>query len=164
MNTSSQQAAASVFNALLTQIRDAATGLFAILEREHALLKLAKNDGLTELADEKLQQLAMLNELDKRRVAQLQQWGFGSSTEEMTTCLNKLGPPDNEIIQLWSAIQQLLEKCQKQNLVNGGAIELGRNRVQQSLALLRGEDATEGLYDTKGRNDGGTGGRSLARA
>lgn len=61
-------------------------------------------------------------------------------------------------------LRRLLERCVERNRINGRIIELGRRRMQQALALLRGQAAGSELYGPGGTASVSAGARPLAKA
>jgi flagella synthesis protein FlgN len=88
----------------------------------------------------------------------------------LEACVAEKGRLLDEIERLGRAVpaapelRGLLERCAERNRLNGRIIELSRRRVQQALALLRGQSAGGELYGPAGTASASSGARPLAKA
>ena len=81
----------------------------------------------------------------------------------MDACLQQ-ADPDGLLDQHWQELLKGLALCQRENRVNGGAIELSRHRLQAMLSMLRGQRNSQPLYGQNGQSPVSLGNRSLGKA
>ena len=141
------------FQQLLSMLqaeRDTLRQLIHCLEREHQALAELDGPGLEALAGDKRQLLLQLEKMSSERGRLLS--AAGHDPDAMETLIDALDR-QGRLSACWRQLLEDLHACQHQNRVNGGIIELGRERLQLTLGLLRGQDggmhAT--LYQANGR-------------
>ena len=136
--------------------------LLSCLQRENRLLQGPDVNALHQLNGEKSGLLVQIEALDRKRAELLAGLGFTDDPEGMKRLLATTPKPLG-LETVWRELRDTLEACQRQNQINGGAIELSRRHAQQALILLRG-DPNGNLYDQRGDSCNRPDGRSLARA
>ena len=68
------------------------------------------------------------------------------------------------LVARWQRLEQLIDRCREANRANGVAIERYRRRVEQALAVVRGQARAPGLYGANGVSQMSDVGHVLARA
>lgn len=112
--------------AVLERSIEGAQRLLALLERERSALEHGDAAALETCVAEKNR---LLDELDR---------------------LGRTAPLAAATPGVRENLRRLLERCTERNRVNGRIIELSRRRIQQALALLRGQTAGSELYGPAG--------------
>ena len=139
---------------LLQQESATLENLLAALMKEHRALKERNAESVSQLSEEKSILLNELETLDKERQLYLQ----GVSQKEKSDSHIK-----NEIKQLNSEIEVSLDKCKKQNNINGGIIEMSKLFNEKMLDIICGNTAKETTYSATGKNNTGKNQHSLGR-
>lgn len=148
---------------LLDRLLEGTRELGEILNQEHAALCARSLEGIGELIEQKKTRMDSLQNLDLHRQALVQSAGFAPDEAGMQACLYWCDT-SGDLLQRWKDLLAEVAECQRQNQINGAAIELSRIQVQRALAVLRGQTG-EQLYDPSGAPDDGTPTRhSLAKA
>lgn len=145
---------ASVFEAL---------GLKEALQDERRALEAQDVDSLNAVVDTKSTCVDKLRQLDDKRVALCEQWGFENGPHQMTALIEWCDE-DQLVSSRWEQLMTLAAEGNALNMTNGAIIRLRQQQFESSLSVLRG--GTPGT-DTYGRNGGDTGEfnrRSLAEA
>ena len=137
---------------LLQQESSALEDLYAVLMKELVALKERNSDTITVLSEEKDTLLNNLEMLDRERQQCLQE-NTQASEQHIT----------NEINQLSSEIEICLNKCQKQNSINGGIIEMSKLFNEKMLDIICGSSAKEVTYGSTGKNNTDKSQHSLGR-
>ncbi|MGB1800058.1 MAG: flagella synthesis protein FlgN [Gammaproteobacteria bacterium] len=133
---------------LLKQESSVLEDLYTVLQKELLALKERNFESISSLAEEKNMLLVNLEKLDRDR----QQ--YSQETETSVT---------NEIAQLQSEIKVYLDKCQKQNSINGGIIEVSKLFNEKMLDIISGNDTKEATYGATGKNNSNKNQHSLGR-
>ena len=148
---------------LLDRLLAGTRELGEILVSEHAALCARSLEGIGALIERKKARMEDLQNLDLQRQALVQSAGFAPDEAGMQACLHWCDT-GGTLLQRWQDLLTEVAECQRQNQINGAAIELSRTQVQRALAVLRGQTG-EQLYDPNGSPDGGSPTRhSLAKA
>jgi flagellar biosynthesis/type III secretory pathway chaperone len=137
--------------------------LLGLLKQEYELLKQPPSKALDDLL-----------EIKKRLLIQVDQ-----STKQHNNLLNRLGlttdrkgndefiqqcPDKSGLKERWSHFSSLLESCQKQNEINGGAVRLNQHQVTQALDILRGLANGDKTYGPGGEARPTSSSKSLGKA
>ncbi len=129
------------------QIRD----LLEMLEQEFQLIKTNPGKALEELLTQKRQQLKQVEQSTLAHHRFLQQQGLSSDREGTKSYLEKC--LENQSLQTaWNSYLELLQACQKQNEINGGAVALNQRQVNQALNLLLGIGEGNQTYGRSGES------------
>lgn len=126
--------------------------LHAILMREHLALKERNSESITLLSEEKNTILNKLEKLDRERQLCLQ-----------NDMQNHTQPVSNEISQLNSEIELCLDKCKKQNNINGSIIEMSKLFNEKMLDIICGNPDKKTTYGATGKNNNDKNQHSLGR-
>ncbi len=86
----------------------------------------------------------------------------GADRDEARRHLQRAG--GDVLVARWQQLEQLLGRCREANQANGAAIERNRRRVEQALAVVRGQTRAPGLYGANGVSRESDAGHMLARA
>ena len=139
---------------LLQQESSTLEDLYAVLMKELVALKERDTESVTLLSQEKNTLLNELQKLDKERQLCLQ------STSSQT---GNTGFIDG-INQLTNEIEACLNKCKKQNSINGGIIEMSKLFNEKMLDIICGNADKETTYGSTGKNNTDKNQHSLGRA
>jgi flagellar biosynthesis protein FlgN len=60
---------------------------------------------------------------------------------------------ENQLLDRWSALRDVIARCDRLNESNASLIERDRKRVAMTLRLLKGDDGTPTTYDPRGRSE-----------
>lgn len=126
--------------------------LHAVLTREHIALKERNSESITLLSEEKNTLLNNLEKLDQERQFFLQ-----------NDMQNNTQPVSNEISQLNSEIELCLDKCKKQNNINGSIIEMSKLFNEKMLDIICGNPDRKTTYGATGKNNTDKNQHSLGR-
>jgi flagellar biosynthesis/type III secretory pathway chaperone len=135
-------------NALLEGERSATVRLLDALREEHQALMRRDMTALDHAVNKKSQQVAELEILGRERDAALNATGHTAGREGIESWLSH--QPNGAAKKLWQELQNLLLRCQRQNLINGGIVETSRRYTQRALSLLQGQSAEPALYGPSG--------------
>jgi flagellar biosynthesis/type III secretory pathway chaperone len=152
----------TLFLRILKQETEQARSLHALLKQEFDLLKKAPGKPLQNLLAEKRKQLKAVEQSVSAHHRFLKQQGFANDrqgTEQyIETCR------DNPALSAaWEAYLEILQACQKQNEINGGAVALNQHQVNQALNLLLGLNENK-TYGRSGESRPGRLPKSLGKA
>lgn len=129
--------------------------LLTLLNRELELLKSRENQQQQHMLIEEKHQLAEQLEASaqqrKQWLAQYVPQSENSPKEQWREFLVQLGGP--ELIKLWDALKEKMQRCQAQNEINGRLIHRGQQSLKQLIGLLKGQVETPKLYNTKGATE-----------
>ncbi len=148
---------------LLSKERNHAEQLVQILTDEHEVLRDGEPEALVKISGRKHALVEDLEEIGKRRTVMVHQAGFSEQRDNILQMLSKLGD-DHPVQKEWRRLLNSLEECKRQNIVNGGVIELAFRRNSQALSLLRGDSPESTTYGKNGRQGSNTGSRPIAQA
>ena len=140
----------------------AAASLAEILEQEYRVLA----GDVTALAEVSAAKVDVLTHLERLH---LEYRGLFDSTggasagrDEAQRHLQRAG--GDALVARWQRLEQLIDRCREANQANGVAIERYRRRVEQALAVVRGQARAPGLYGANGVSQLSDAGHVLARA
>jgi flagellar biosynthesis/type III secretory pathway chaperone len=148
---------------LLQAEGEAARQLAACLEQEQQALTELDAATLETVVGTKTQLLQQMEQHATERLRLASAAGYDHAS--MAAFLAAVDPQD-QLGADWQALLAALETCQHRNRVNGGIIELGRQRLHMTLALLRGQPSgpRANLYQANGRSPAQLDHRALGTA
>jgi flagellar biosynthesis/type III secretory pathway chaperone len=122
--------------------------LEAVLRLENEALKQRDTDAIEKNSSEKQSLIASIETLGKQRLALLQAAGKGTDKDSVLAFVNT----EPKLQERWDELEAILQRCQKQNQVNGMVLETSRQQTQQILGILLGQESRKDtqLYDAKG--------------
>lgn len=139
--------------------------LHQLLQREYDLLKTRDPAGLEHVVDEKQVCVDRLRKLMADRLDYLRERGIVADARGFAAYVDTLPAAERtDVDQIWTALAQVAEQVRAQNEVNGAVIAASRNHVERTLALLRGRDSLDFLYDQDTRKVFGGSGQPIAKA
>ncbi|MCU7851685.1 MAG: flagellar protein FlgN [Candidatus Thiodiazotropha sp. (ex Monitilora ramsayi)] len=152
--------AQSAFIELLRLEFEQTQRLLELLQQEYQLLQAAPSEALKKLqAEKKIQLEAVEKSATKHRQFLLKQ-GLTADRQGTETFL----AGNSEVMALWKQYLTVLEKCQKQNDINGGAVELNQRQVNQALSILLGMGNGNKTYGPSGEPRPTNPSKSLGKA
>jgi flagellar biosynthesis/type III secretory pathway chaperone len=134
--------------------------LLNLLEREHELLRARPSEALTKLQAEKKELLKRVETSAIQHRQFLIQQGLSADRSGTESFIEE----DALLQAQWKAYLVLLEKCQKQNEINGGAVELNQRHVNQALNILLGMGNSQKTYGPSGEARPTNASKSLGKA
>ena len=150
---------------LLREELAAVEWLQQLLQREYDVLKTRDPASLEQVVNEKQACTDRLRKLMADRVDYLQAQGIAADAQGLAAYVDTLPVAERiGVDQLWTALEKVAEQVRAQNEVNGAVIAASRNHVDRTLAILRGRDSLDFLYDQDTRKVFGGGGQPIARA
>ncbi|HRD65778.1 MAG TPA: flagellar protein FlgN [Candidatus Competibacter sp.] len=150
---------------LLREELTAVEWLQQLLQREYDVLKTRDPASLEQVVNEKQACTDRLRKLMADRVDYLQAQGIAADAQGLAAYVDTLPVAERiGVDQLWTALEKVAEQVRAQNEVNGAVIAASRNHVDRTLAILRGRDSLDFLYDQDTRKVFGGGGQPIARA
>jgi flagella synthesis protein FlgN len=134
---------------IMTRETEAVTALAATLELEHEVLTRRDAARLDEVVATKEGQLEALNALSQERTQLLRAAGFGDDKSGFSAALD--ADSSGQLRALWESQEEALQKCLRQNQINGKLLDASKQQAQELLSLLLGKEASgQGLYDQSG--------------
>jgi flagellar biosynthesis/type III secretory pathway chaperone len=141
----------SLFLRILNQENEQAENLLDLLEQEFELLKSAPGKSLQSLLSKKKQQLKTVEQSALAHQQFLQQQDLTNDRRGTESYLEACR--DNpSLTAAWQRYLELLQACQKQNEINGGAVTLNQRQVNQALNLLLGIGDSNKTYGRSGES------------
>lgn len=144
---------------------DACRNLLQLLEQEREALKSRDVDALEEVIQKKSGNLMHLEQSARQRSAWVaqqqnrQQQNQPSAqpkpkekAEAVWQALIRATKP--EVKNQWEEFRALLRQCQEQNEINGKLLARNQQVFSRLLAIVRGKDDSDPLYDAKGGRGG----------
>jgi flagella synthesis protein FlgN len=136
---------------LLEQEIEHATALNTALQLEKDILGNKDFEALEVVTVKKQAVIDALNALDAERSRLLHECGFTADNAGTETYIHaQAGPQGQQLERLWRRLLDIISSCRQQNLVNGSIIGMSMRHCAQALAVLRGQDPTDALYDSRG--------------
>lgn len=136
-----------------------------LIDENQALIKrdAAAIEGINRLKNEISETLASLT-LQQQQL--LSQMGLSMSRAGIDQCLSMIPTADKQRLKnSFQRLQLLLDRCQRQNLVNGNIITANRQAAEIALSILRGKTQySPGTYDANGQTSSVNVGSTLAKA
>jgi flagella synthesis protein FlgN len=136
--------------------------LLETLDAERTALIKRDTDALEAAVAKKLEYSQLLETLDRQREAILSELGFATDRDGVRRSFDAL-PAGGKLNRLWQQILENIAKCQAGNLTNGGILESGRQQVEQTLRILRGQQGSPFLYTPHGETSANLGRRELGK-
>ncbi len=120
-----------------------------VLEREKALLSDSDVKSLTSVTEEKNLLLNQIRERAKSKIRVLVAMGFRPDQGQPSRFIAAAGLTSVE--ELWSEADELLNRCQSLNRLNGRVISHLQKRLSKLTEIFRGASGQEKLYGAKGQ-------------
>ena len=136
--------------------------LLQTLQQEYRALTRGDIDGIESASRSKQEQMQRLQQQMQHRDHLLRQQGLPPGPAGMEQWLERLD--DADATTLWHELQQLAERLQEQNEINGGLVALSQRQVRQALELLGGRSGGSDTYGPAGGHHPGHRSQTLARA
>lgn len=153
---------------LAMRVRDelnALEGLGEALRQEYDALKSRDLAGLERAVAEKQSCAERLRGLIAARLDDLKQRGIAADAGDLAALVETLPAAERqEIDALWTALEDAARQVRAQNEINGAVIAASRNHVERTLAILRGRDSLDFLYDQDSRKVFGGRNQPIAKA
>ncbi|HAO34340.1 MAG TPA: flagellar protein FlgN [Candidatus Competibacter sp.] len=153
---------------LAMRVRDelnALEGLGEALRQEYDALKSRDLAGLERAVAEKQSCAERLRGLIAARLDDLKQRGIAADAGDLAALVKTLPVAERqEIDTLWTALEDAARQVRAQNEINGAVIAASRNHVERTLAILRGRDSLDFLYDQDSRKVFGGRNQPIAKA
>ncbi|MCG7897975.1 MAG: flagellar protein FlgN [Candidatus Thiodiazotropha weberae] len=137
--------------------------LFNLLRQEFELLKSPPSKKLEELLAQKQQQLQQIEQSAIQHNQLLASLGF-TPDRKGTEAFIQQSPDNAQLQEQWNKFTSLLEACQKQNEINGGAVQLNQHQVAHALDVLRGFANSDKTYGPGGESRPTSSSKSLGKA
>jgi flagellar biosynthesis/type III secretory pathway chaperone len=137
--------------------------LLELLHQEFELLKEPPSDALENLLEQKKQTLIEVEQCVTQHNQLLNSQGFTPDRKGTEAFLQQCTNSE-PLTQQWAQFRSLLEQCQKQNELNGGAVQLNQHQVRQALDVLRGFTNNNKTYGPGGESRPTTSSKSLGKA
>ncbi|MBL1140452.1 MAG: flagellar protein FlgN [Proteobacteria bacterium] len=138
---------------ILEQEVNTLEGLYSLLLKEMVALKERNSDSINQLSKEKNSMLNKLDQLDKERQLCVTENSIQDTNLTFT----------NDIDALSKKIEVCLNKCKKQNSINGGIIEMSQLFNEKMLDIICGNSDKETTYGATGKNSTTNNQHSLGR-
>lgn len=138
--------------------------LLASLVSEREALAAGDAARIQSEATAKAEKVERLEALERQRTDLIREAGYEpSDPAQMEACLRTCDPPGT-LVRTWSSVLERMRRCQAENLVNGGIIELSRRHAERALHVLRGEAPDPDVYQSSGNMASANGRRPLGKA
>ena len=133
------------------------------LEDERAALERQDTDALHAVIVSKNDRAEKLGDLDRKRAALCQEWGFTAGPDQMDDLMSWCDE-SNALGSRWVELLALAAAGNTLNLTNGAIIRLRQQQFETSLSVLRGVTPGSDTYGRNGEESGDFSRRSLAEA
>jgi flagellar biosynthesis/type III secretory pathway chaperone len=137
--------------------------LLDLLHAEYTLLQKESPQALQKLTEEKKQQLKQVEAAVLNHNRFLEQQELSTDRKGTEAFIEKAGK-DQLMVDTWHRFTSLLEACQKQNEINGGAVQLNQRHVTQTLDILKGISQQDKTYGRSGESKPTSTSKSLGKA
>ncbi|MCG7903769.1 MAG: flagellar protein FlgN [Candidatus Thiodiazotropha weberae] len=137
--------------------------LLNLLRQEFELLKSPPSKKLEELLAQKQQQLQQIEQSAIQHNQLLAYLDF-TPDRKGTEAFIQQSPDNAQLQEQWNKFTSLLEACQKQNEINGGAVQLNQHQVAHALDVLRGFANSDKTYGPGGESRPTSSSKSLGKA
>jgi len=135
---------------VLDQIAASSTELLQCLIKEHDALSLNQLEKLVPLSEQKQQLVTRLDQLDQQRQAASNQ-----TTDNQSGFINYLNSLDSKLASYWRSVTKTIEKCQRQNEVNGRLLNRRNSLTRETLEIYTGRKlGNEHTYSADGLQSG----------
>lgn len=133
---------------LLNHDIDHAQRLLELIDNEFKALTERDLPQLEQILSDKQPLLALLDQHGRLRADTLQALGLSVDRAGLAA-LAERSPVGADLLACSATLSDVLEQCQAGNLRNGRLIRASQTSVDNTLAILRGQE-TPGLYDSRG--------------
>jgi len=133
------------------------------LEDERLALERQDTDALHAVVISKNERAEKLGDLDRKRTALCQEWGFSVGPDQMDKLMSWCDEND-AIGSRWAELMRIAAAGNTLNLTNGAIIRLRQQQFETSLSVLRGVTPGSDTYGRNGEESGDFSRRSLAEA
>jgi len=137
--------------------------LLDLLEQEYQLLLTSPGKSLEALLQEKRRQLKSVEESVAQHHRFLHQQGL-SPDRTGTLAFMETATDNPQLLETWKRFESLLQTCQKQNQINGGAVTLNQRQTKQMLEILLGIGSGNKTYSRSGESRSVNSPNSLGKA
>ncbi len=162
MNTTTQRQQLPYWFALEAE---AAQHLLDALAQEHKALTEFNAEALECATAAKQSCVEAYESIARRRDQFLAALGLPPGKPGIEALLQRSAATGDEPLSgQWQELQALATQCRRQNLINGGIVELGRRHVERALDLLHGPGPNVNLYGPEGQTAGSQRSQRLAVA
>lgn len=132
----------------------ACRNLLRLLEQEREALKARDVDQLEGVIQDKSANLLHLEQSARQRSAWVaKQQKPNEKSEAVWQALIRATKPDAQ--REWEEFRDLLRQCQEQNEINGKLLARNQQVFSRLLAIVRGRDESDPLYNAKGGRGAG---------
>lgn len=139
--------------------------LHELLQDERQSLTASDAQKTQSLLQQKTQLLQQLDQNNRQRSELLTTRGFATDEEGVQAFLASFPPQESQAYSVqWQSLQQKLEQCKEENLINGKVIHRSRRQVDTLLNMLRGRENNHRIYTGSGEAKPVHSGRPLAKA
>lgn len=142
---------------------DACRALLQLLEQEREALQARDADALEGIIQNKSANLLHLEQSARQRSAWVaEQHKPNETTEDIWGELIRTTLPQAQ--GEWDEFRSLLRQCQEENEINGKLLARNQQVFSRLLALVRGKDDSDPLYNAKGGRGAGYNFQKLGEA
>jgi len=135
---------------VLEQIAASSTELLQCLIKEHDALSLNQLEKLVPLSEQKQQLVIRLDQLDQQRQAASNQ-----TADNPSSFIDYLNSLDSKLSSYWRSVTKSIEKCQRQNEVNGRLLNRRNSISRETLEIITGRKlGNEHTYGADGLQSG----------
>lgn len=120
---------------IFVQISAQSLGLQQCLEAEFEALQANQFETLLSLSEQKQQLVNDLNALDATRTSLIGGEHFIQSLDELD--------PSHQLRNHWYSVQQEIQKCQQQNMINGRLLHRRNELARETLEIISGQQNTQ---------------------
>ncbi len=124
--------------------------LLDILTEEHQALSSSDPDRITAVSSRKVSAMQQLEQCHLQCVEFLARAGLSPGSEGLARFIARL-PSGSPVAVQWRELQDLAEKLQRQNEVNGGVIALTQRHITIALDILSGKANVTTTYGRSGQ-------------
>ncbi len=128
-----------------------AKSMVALLDKERDALADSNSQLINQLAVEKRNMLAELENLAKKRLQLVAQMGYRKNAGSVQKFLAQQDP-SQALAKSWESLHEYLQICADKNLVNGRIISLSQRKTEVALNVLRGQfNQNNAAYNRMGK-------------
>jgi len=151
---------------LLQEELAAIEALRQLLQREYEALKSRDLPHLEQIIHAKQTCSERVQDLVAKRLNYLREQGFTADAPGLAAYVKAATPAEQvDVDRLWAELERIAAQTRHQNEINGAVIAASRNHVARALAILRGRDPLDFLYNQETHKiPGGGNNRPIAKA
>lgn len=150
---------------LLQEELAAVEALGQLLQREYEALKSRDLPSLEQIIHAKQTCSEQVQNLVAKRLHYLQEQGFSTNAPGLAAGVSGLTLAEQaDVSRLGAELERVAAQVRHQNEINGAVIAASRNHVERALAILRGRDPLDFLYNQETHKIPGSGNRPIAKA